>query len=50
MSSQQVTFQQAIAQMPKEVYERLKTAVELRQMAGWQAPHRGEQKATSCRP
>ena len=29
MSSQQVTFQQAIAQMPKEVYERLKTAVEL---------------------
>ena len=49
MSSQQVTFQQAIAQMPKEVYERLKTAVELGKWPDGK-PLTEEQKATSCRP
>ena len=46
MSSQQVTFQQAIAQMPKEVYERLKTAVELGKWPDGK-PLTEEQKATS---
>ncbi|MBP6452026.1 MAG: DUF1315 family protein, partial [Aeromonas sp.] len=46
MSFQQGEFQQAIRQMPKEVYERLKTAVELGKWPDGK-PLSDEQKATS---
>ena len=41
-----MSFQQVIGQMPKEVYERLKTAVELGKWPDGQ-PLTDEQKATS---
>ncbi|MBL0673418.1 DUF1315 family protein [Aeromonas dhakensis] len=46
MSFQQGEFLQAIRQMPKEVYERLKTAVELGKWPDGK-PLSDEQKATS---
>lgn len=46
MSFQQGEFLQAIRQMPKEVYERLKTAVELGKWPDGK-PLTDEQKATS---
>lgn len=46
MSLQQSEFQQAIRQMPQEVYERLKTAVELGKWPDGK-PLTNEQKATS---
>ncbi|EKB29812.1 YeaC family protein [Aeromonas dhakensis] len=46
MSVQQGEFLQAIRQMPKEVYERLKTAVELGKWSDGK-PLTDEQKATS---
>ena len=49
MSSQQVTFQQAIAQMPKEVYERLKTAVELGKWPDGK-PSPRSRRPPPCRP